>query len=40
MREHRNDDHADAAAEASFAHTGEPCTEAEDNDFKDTGYSL
>ena len=35
MREHRDDDHADAAAETGFAYTGEPCTEAENNDLSD-----
>ena len=33
MREHGNDDHSDAAPEAGFAYTGEPCPKAEDDDF-------
>lgn len=33
--EHGDDDHADATAEAGFADTGEPCTEAEGDDFVD-----
>ena len=33
MREHRDDDHPDATAEARFTYTGEPCPEAEDDDF-------
>ena len=40
MREHRDDDHADAAAEAGFAHAGKPCTEAENNDFNDSNASF
>ena len=40
MREHRNDDHPDAAAEACFAYTGEPCPEAEDDDFVNGSASL
>ncbi|MCY3741265.1 MAG: hypothetical protein OXH00_09620 [Candidatus Poribacteria bacterium] len=40
MREHRDDDHTDAAAEASFADPGEPCAEAEDNDFCDSDASF
>ena len=40
MREHGNDDHADAAAEPGFADTGEPCAEAEDKDFCDRGASF
>ena len=35
MGEHGNDDHSDAAAETCFADTGEPCAEAENNDFVD-----
>lgn len=35
MREHGDDDHPDAAAEACFAYTGEPCPKAEDDDFVD-----
>ena len=40
MREHGDNDHPDAAAEAGFAHTGEPCPEAEDNNFVDGTASL
>ena len=40
MREHGDDDHPDAAAEAGFAHTGKPCPEAEDDDFVDGAASL
>ena len=39
MCEHGNDDHAYAAAETCFADTGEPCAEAEDNDFVDGAAS-
>ena len=35
MREHGNDDHSNAAPEAGFAYTGEPCPKAEDDDFVD-----
>ena len=40
MREHRDDNHTDAAAEACFADTGEPCAEAENNDFSDGDASF
>ena len=40
MREHGDDDHADAAAEPGFADTGEPCAEAEDKDFCDGAVSF
>ena len=40
MREHRDDNHADAAAEASFADTGKPCAEAKDDDFSDGDASF
>ncbi|MCY4570151.1 MAG: hypothetical protein OXD49_17835 [Candidatus Poribacteria bacterium] len=33
MREHGDDDHPDAPAEARFTDTSEPCPEAEDDDF-------
>ena len=40
MREHRDDNHADATAEPGFADTSEPCAEAEDNDFCDGAASF
>ena len=40
MREHRDDDHADAAAEPGFAYASEPCAEAENNDFCDGAASF
>ena len=40
MREHGDDNHPDATAEAGFAHTGKPCPEAEDDDFVDGAASL
>ena len=33
MREHRDDDHPNTAAEAGFADPSEPCPKAEDDDF-------
>lgn len=40
MREHGDDDHADAAAETGFADAGEPCPEAEDDNFVDGAASF
>ena len=40
MREHGDNNHADTAAEAGFADTGEPCAEAEDDDFVDGAASF
>ena len=40
MREHRDNNHSDAAAETGFADTGEPCPEAENDDFVDSAASL
>ena len=40
MREHGDDNHADAPTEPRFADTGEPCAEAEDNDFCDGAASF
>ena len=40
MREHGDDDHADATAETGFADTGEPCPETEDDNFVDGAASL
>ena len=40
MCEHRDDDHADAAAKPGFAYASEPCAEAEDKDFSDGAASF
>ena len=40
MREHGDDDHPDAATETGFDYTGEPCPEAEDDDFVDGAASF
>lgn len=40
MREHRDDDHPNAAPETGFADPSEPCPEAEDDDFVDSTPSF
>ena len=38
--EHRNDNHADSAAEPGFADPGEPCAEAKNDNFVDRAASF
>ena len=40
MREHWDNDHSNATAETGFTDSGEPCSEAENDDFVDGAASF